>query len=74
MDYISDRNEAAADLLEVHFQEQIARLADWPGIGRPGRVKGTRELVLHPNYIAIYQVANDAVVILRVLHARRLYP
>lgn len=74
LDYISDRNPAAADRLEASFAERIERLGEWPGIGRPGRVAGTREFVLHPNYIAVYSVEPGRIVILRVLHARQQYP
>lgn len=74
LDYISDRNPAAADRLEASFAERIEQLGGWPAIGRPGRVAGTRELVLHPNYIAIYRVETDRVIVLRVLHARQRYP
>ena len=42
-----------------------------PGMGRAGRVPGTRELVLHENYIAIYRVRGDDVEILRLHHAAR---
>lgn len=39
--------------------------------GTPGRVYGTKELVLHPNYIAVYRVEADEVQIITVLHAAR---
>jgi toxin ParE1/3/4 len=74
LDYISDRNEAAADRLEASFEERIARLGESPAIGRPGRIKDTREFILHPNYIAIYQVTDTEVTIIRVLHTSRRYP
>jgi toxin ParE1/3/4 len=35
---------------------------------------GTRELVVHPNYILIYLVGEDVVEIIRVLHAHQQYP
>ena len=41
---------------------------------RPGRAPGTREAVVHPNYILIYEVGADAVEVMRVIHARREYP
>lgn len=44
-----------------------------PYIFRPGRVPGTREAVVHPNYILVYRVA-QAIEILGVLHARQQYP
>lgn len=37
-------------------------------IGRPGRVYGTKELVLHEHYVAVYRVKDDEVHILTVLH------
>jgi len=49
-------------------------LADHPGLGRVGRVAGTLELVVHKNYILIYDVAGDQVRVLRVLHAARKWP
>lgn len=41
---------------------------------RSGRVPGTREAVVHPNYILIYRVTADAVEIVRLVHARQQYP
>ena len=41
---------------------------------RTGRVTGTREAIVHPNYLLIYRVDEDAVVITAVLHARQQYP
>ncbi len=51
--------------------ETIAKL---PMAGRPGRVAGTREWVVHPNYIMIYRLSRTHIIILRFLHARQLYP
>lgn len=45
-----------------------------PYLFRPGRVPGTREYVVHPNYIVVYQVGDEMIDILRVLHSRRQYP
>jgi plasmid stabilization system protein ParE len=41
---------------------------------RKGRVPGTREAVVHPNYILIYLVGAEAIEIVNVVHARRQYP
>lgn len=41
---------------------------------RSGRLPDTREMIVHPNYILVYRVSEDRVRILRLLHARRLYP
>ncbi|HLL30469.1 MAG TPA: type II toxin-antitoxin system RelE/ParE family toxin, partial [Allosphingosinicella sp.] len=37
------------------------RLPDHPFLYRPGRAPGTREAVVHPNYILIYRVKGEAV-------------
>lgn len=73
-DYVRSRNAGAAERLFVDFTERIERLAEWPGIGRPGREPGTREFIVHPNYIVVYKVTRDEIDILRVLHARQRYP
>ncbi|SAK72380.1 translation repressor RelE [Caballeronia hypogeia] len=41
---------------------------------RNGRVSGTREVVVHPNYIVVYAVSADAIEVLNVLHSRQCYP
>ncbi len=70
-DYIEADNPVAALALDELFLEQAGRLVDHPGLGRPGRVTGTRELVAHRNYILVYDVAGDLVRVLRVLHAAK---
>ncbi len=74
LDYIAVQNVDAADRIESLIQERIDRLREFPAMGRPGRVDGTRELVPHPNFIIIYRCDSTTVDILRVLHARRRYP
>ncbi|MDR2856879.1 MAG: type II toxin-antitoxin system RelE/ParE family toxin [Novosphingobium sp.] len=69
----ADSPAAAADLDEL-FEKKAAPLATHSALGRSGRVPGTRELVIHPNYILIYDVAGEEVRVLRVLHARRQWP
>ena len=41
---------------------------------RTGRVSGTREAIVHPNYLIIYRVTEDAVIVAAVMHARQQYP
>lgn len=49
-------------------------LAEFPNSGRPGQVKGTRELVIpDQSYILVYKVT-DHVEIARVLHSRQRWP
>ncbi len=45
-----------------------------PELGRFGRINGTRELVVHRNYILIYDVVGNMVRVLNVVHAVRQWP
>jgi len=73
-DHIEADNPIAALALDELFEEKAGRLVDHPEMGRLGRVRGTRELVAHKNYILVYSLAKQAVNILRVLHAARMWP
>lgn len=39
-----------------------------------GRFAGTREAVIHPNYLLVYRVGADFVEVLRIVQARQQYP
>ena len=73
-EYIEADNPAAALALDERFAEKAGRLVDHPGLGKPGRAAGTRELVAHQNYVLVYDTADDLVRVLRVLHAARQWP
>lgn len=57
--------------LDNGITQKAERLVRHPFIGRPGRLSGTREFVVHSNYILLYDVTEDSVRILRLLHARQ---
>jgi addiction module RelE/StbE family toxin len=69
--YIAKDNPTRAASFVLELQAGVNKLQNHPGMGRAGRVPGTRELVLHKNYIAIYRVRGDSVEILRLHHAAR---
>lgn len=71
--YIAERHPAAAERLGEAIRHTAERLPDHPFIHRPGRVAGTREAIVHPNYILVYRVA-DTIEVLAVVHARQQYP
>jgi addiction module RelE/StbE family toxin len=73
-DYIEADKPAAALALDELFSEKGWLLINHPGLGRQGRVTGTRELVVHPNYLLVYDVVDERVRILRVLHAAMQWP
>ena len=73
--YIATDDAAAARLVVKRVLDAVAQLADQPGLGRPGRVPGTRELIVNKTrYIVPYRVRGDAVEILRVFHTSRRLP
>ena len=72
--YIATRNPPAARRLKSVIEAAVLPVARYPDLFRPGRVAGTREIVAHPNYIIVYRVSDDRIVILNVLHARQQYP
>ncbi len=72
--YIAERNVAAAERLLAAIETCADALPQHPKLYRPGRVKGTREAVVHPNYIIVYRVTTEAVEIVNVVHARQEYP
>ncbi len=50
----------------------VAMLADQPGLGRPGRVRGTREwIAAKTRYLVPYRVRGGTVEVLRVFHTPR---
>ena len=73
-DIAADDPDAALSIID-RIAEAVAKLAEHPRIGRPGRVIGTRELVV-PGlpYIVPYRLREDRVQLLRVLHAARKWP
>ena len=72
--FIARDNPAAADRMTDLVFEAAEKLAIGPYHYRPGREPGTREAVVHPNYILVYAVGTDAIRVLRLLHARQQYP
>jgi toxin ParE1/3/4 len=75
VDYIAADNPLAAIAQGDEIEGQVADLLDNRHLGRPGRIKGTRELVVvHTPYVVAYRVSKGCIQILRVLHGARLWP
>lgn len=72
--YIADRDITAAERLHGAIEALAERLPEHPFMFRPGRLPGTREAVVHPNYILIYRLTDEAVEIVNLVHARQKYP
>ncbi len=73
-DRIAQDNPGAAIALDEDLMAKAEQARQTPTLYKPGRVKGTRELVVRPNYVMVYRVEGDTLAVLRVLHARQNYP
>ncbi len=68
--YIAADNPVAAKRVGRELLLAADSLMMFPRRGRPGRLAGTRELVVTPPYLIVYGVSGvDLVTILRVWHA-----
>jgi toxin ParE1/3/4 len=63
--YIQQDNAGAARNVAQAIIDSIEQLATFPGLGRPGEVKGTRELVSSP-YVIVYRYTDDIVELLHI--------
>lgn len=73
--YVAERNPGAAIDMGNAIAAAVGRLVDHPRSGRPGRVRGTRELVVSGTpYVVAYRIEPSAVVILRLLHGAQRWP
>jgi len=69
--YISE----ASQRVKARLEEAVLHLATQPGMGRPGRVNGTREFVVAGTpYIIPYRVRGETVELLAVMHGARRWP
>ena len=74
-EYIARESPEAAERLVDDIFAATDRLASFPAMGRPGRVIGTRELVVsNTPYIVPYRVRVHVVEVIRVLHGARKWP
>ena len=74
-EYIAQDNPEAAVRIVEQIRSSVQTLLDFPALGRPGRVSGTRELVINETpYIVPYRIREQTVEILRVLHSSRKWP
>ncbi|ENW5053532.1 TPA: type II toxin-antitoxin system toxin YacB [Salmonella enterica subsp. diarizonae serovar 48:i:z] len=75
-EYIAEQNLMAAVALDERISYSASSLAEQPYKGRHGRVEGTRELVIHPHFVLIYEVDKQwgKIYILRVLHTAQKWP
>ena len=74
-DYITQDNPRAAQQVVQRIKDKVSLLSEQPGIGRPGRVSNTKELLVDRTpFILPYRVRDNKIEILRVLHTSRRWP
>jgi len=74
--YIEQDDPAAAQRVALHIIRNIEMLLPKsPEMGRPGRVPGTRELVIPGTpYIVPYRLVGNTIQVLRIFHGARGWP
>ena len=73
--YIAQDNAQAAKQVVTRIVHAVELLRHQPGLGRPGRVPGTRELaVANTRYLIPYRVRGRRIEILRIFHTSRKPP
>lgn len=75
LEFIAGENPDQAHAVVDDISEAAGRLEFHPAMGRPGRVAGTRELVLpRRGFILPYRIDGDTIMVLRVIHTSRDWP
>lgn len=76
LDFIAEDNPLAAAEQDDEIERQVNMLLQHPKMGRPGRIKGTRELVISGTpFIAVYRLKGaQRIEVLRLLHGSQLWP
>ena len=73
--YIAREHPDGAGRTAATLLAAVDRLAALPNLGRPGRVSGTRELVVPgTRYVIPYRLRGERVEIIAVFHGRQRWP
>ncbi|MDA2918902.1 type II toxin-antitoxin system RelE/ParE family toxin [Desulfobacterota bacterium AH_259_B03_O07] len=74
-EYIADDDPSAASRMVTRMQEATERLKNHPQMGRPGRVQGTRELVIAGSpYVVVYILGDTEIQISAIIHSAMRWP
>ena len=73
--YIAEDSEAAAGRLADVIDAHVRHLRVHPAMGRPGRIGGTRELVV-PNspFNVVYELRDREIRIIALMHGAQAWP
>jgi len=73
--YVAEENLSAAVRTIERIRKALEAVSRHPEIGRPGRVEGTRELIISGTpFIVAYRVKAKSIEILSVIHGARRWP
>jgi toxin ParE1/3/4 len=73
--YIAQDNPLAAIAQGDRIAEQVNMLLQHPEMGRQGRKKGTRELVISRTpFVVVYRVKGARIEVIRLLHSSQQWP
>lgn len=78
LEHIGQDNPGAAVQIDDEIEAKAEKARRHPTLYRAGRLRGTREAVVRPNYVLVYRVDGEGddgeLVVLRVLHAAQQWP
>lgn len=73
--YIAKDNPSAANYIATRIHQAVVHLQTHPHMGKPGRIPGTRELIIAKTpFLIPYRIKDNVIEILRVLHGRMQWP
>lgn len=73
--YIARDSPRNARLVRDRIKDAMHRLSLHPQSGRPGRVDGTRELIIpHTAHIAVYRITGSSLEVVALIHESRQWP
>jgi addiction module RelE/StbE family toxin len=73
-DHIANDNPRAAARMDELFSDAVNTLLQYPLLGRPGRIAGTRELIPHESYCLVYEVIGEIAWVQALIHTTRQWP
>ena len=74
-EFIAQESEQNAAAVAQRILDAIDLLQTQPEMGRPGRVLGTRELIVpHTRYVIPYRVRRNRLELIAVFHGRQKWP
>lgn len=74
-EYVAAENPSAACAIIGRIEAAVNALRAYPDLGRPGRIEGTRELVIAGTpFLILYRIAKGRIEVLAVIHGARRWP